>query len=62
MAAIRIGEGSKVKIKTDGRVGTVLSVNTLKVPGKRGRPSSVASVVHEDGSENQYGIPELTLA
>ena len=61
MATIKVAPGSKIRVKSSGVLGTVIDLTPQKIPGKRGRPPTIASVVHEDSTEAQYGVRELTL-
>jgi hypothetical protein len=63
MAAIKVSEGSVVKIRGTGRTGRVISLTAQKTPGKRGRPPTMALVLHDDISEGTqaYGVRELEL-
>ena len=61
MATIKVRPGNRVAIKSTGNYGTVKELTPLKVPGQRGRPKTYATVVLENGEENRYGIPELTV-
>ena len=59
VGAIKVETGSAVKVKGTGRTGRVLSLTAQKVAGRRGRPPTVVSVLHEDGVEAVYGVREL---
>ena len=61
MAAIKVTEGSVVKVKGTGRTGKVLTMSAQKVPGKRGRPPTVAVVIDDFGLETTHGVRELQL-
>ena len=58
MGAIRVTEGSKVQIRNDGRVATVLSLTPVKT-GNRGRPVTLASLILEDASEMSRPVRDL---
>ena len=57
---IKVAQGSSVKIKSDGRVGTVLALNAERT-GNRGRPVMLASVIHDDATESTYRVADLKL-
>lgn len=57
--SLTFATGNQVKIKSDGRVGTVSSVFPIKT-GERGRPRTNV-VVDLDGKIEEYGIKDLKL-
>ena len=57
---IKVAQGSSVKIKSDGRVGTVLALNAERT-GNRGRPKTFAAIAFGDGSEVTLPVAELKL-
>jgi len=61
MSTIKVAPGSKIRVKSSGVLGTVIDLTPQKTPGKRGRPPTIASVVHDDASEATYGVRELQL-
>ncbi len=61
MGAIKVAEGSTIRVKGTGRTGRVLTLTKQKIDGKRGRPATLASVVHDDATEATYGVRELQL-
>lgn len=59
MAAIKVQTGSKIKVRSDGRIGTVSGLIPVKTGG-RGRPATKVVVTHDDGV-NEYSLKELRL-
>ena len=59
MAGIKLTEGSRVAIKSDGRIGVVSGVFPIK-DGTRGRPKTNVVVTLETGVE-EYGLKDLKL-
>ncbi len=57
--SITLGTGSQVRIKSDGRIGTVSGLIPVR-SGTRGRPKTTVVVSLESGVE-EYGLKDLKL-